>query len=82
MLDVYVYIGPRMPFGRHTGVLSTMCPGDLTGLLLACLVEASGSVVNDLRGVTLGRTDQAGEDSRSLVRNTLFTAGLLARLPG
>ena len=39
MLDAYLYIGKRSPFGRYGGELSGVRPDDLLGTVLKSVVD-------------------------------------------
>ena len=82
MLDAYIYDGLRTPFGRHAGKLAGIRPDDLLAGVLQALTAKSAFPVERIEDVIIGCTNQAGEDSRNVARNTLLAAGLPATLPG
>ena len=76
MLDAYIYNGLRTPFGRHAGKLSSVRPDDLIGGVRKAVIAASPFKAEQIEDVLLGNTNQAGEDSRNIARNSLLAAGL------
>ncbi|MFN0162140.1 MAG: 3-oxoadipyl-CoA thiolase [Burkholderiales bacterium] len=76
MLDAYIYSGLRTPFGRHAGKLSSVRPDDLIGGVMQAVLAASRFKAEQVEDVLLGNTNQAGEDSRNIARNSLLAAGL------
>ena len=76
MLDAYIYNGLRTPFGRHAGKLSSVRPDDLIGGVMKAVIAASPFKAEQIEDVLLGNTNQAGEDSRNIARNSLLSAGL------
>lgn len=82
MLDAYIYDGLRSPFGRHGGALATVRPDDLIATVIKTLV-AKHQLPNDIFDeVLIGNTNQAGEDSRNIARNSALLAGLDVKTPG
>lgn len=82
MLNAYIYDGLRSPFGRHAGELSTVRPDDLISSVIKALVEKN-KLPNDIFDeVLIGNTNQAGEDSRNVARNSALLAGLDVKTPG
>lgn len=82
MLDAYLYSGLRTPFGRHAGKLSSVRPDDLIGGVMQALIAASPFKPEQIEDVILGNTNQAGEDSRNIARNSLLAAGLPPSIGG
>lgn len=82
MLNAYIYDGLRSPFGRHGGALATVRPDDLIATVIKTLV-AKHQLPNDIFDeVLIGNTNQAGEDSRNIARNSALLAGLDVKTPG
>jgi acetyl-CoA C-acetyltransferase len=82
MLEAYITDGLRTPFGRHAGGLAKVRPDDLLGGVIKALVARSGVMPNAFDDVTIGCTNQAGEDSRNVARHALLLAGLPVETPG
>lgn len=82
MLDAYIYDGLRTPFGRHGGALAKVRPDDLLAGVIKELVTRSGFAPDSIDDVTVGCTNQAGEDSRNVARHALLLAGLPTDVPG
>jgi acetyl-CoA C-acetyltransferase len=82
MLDAYIYDGLRTPFGRHAGGLAKARPDDLLGGVIKELVARAGFAADKIDDVTVGCTNQAGEDSRNVARHAALLAGLPIEVPG
>jgi acetyl-CoA C-acetyltransferase len=82
MLDAYIYSGLRSPFGRHAGSLAKVRPDDLLGGVMKQAVAASGFKADQIDDVTVGCTNQAGEDARCVARHAALLAGLPIEVPG
>jgi acetyl-CoA C-acetyltransferase len=82
MLDAYIYLGLRTPFGRHGGALARVRPDDLLACVVKEVVARSGFGVNSIDDVQIGCASQAGEDSRNVARHALLLAGLPVETPG
>jgi acetyl-CoA C-acetyltransferase len=82
MLDAYIYVGLRTPFGRHAGALSRVRPDDLLACVIKEVVARSGFGVEQIDDVAVGCASQAGEDSRNVARHALLLAGLPVETPG
>jgi acetyl-CoA C-acetyltransferase len=82
MLDAYIYVGLRTPFGRHAGALARVRPDDLLACVIKEVVARSGFGVEAIDDVTIGCASQAGEDSRNVARHALLLAGLPVETPG
>jgi acetyl-CoA C-acetyltransferase len=82
MLDAYIYDGLRSPFGRQAGGLAKVRPDDLLGGVMKAMVARSGFKADAIDDVTVGCTNQAGEDSRNVARHALLLAGLPIETPG
>jgi 3-oxoadipyl-CoA thiolase len=82
MLDAYIYLGLRTPFGRHGGALARVRPDDLLAGVVKEVVARSGFSVESIDDVQMGCASQAGEDSRNVARHALLLAGLPVETPG
>jgi acetyl-CoA C-acetyltransferase len=82
MLDAYIYLGLRTPFGRHGGALARVRPDDLLACVIKEVVARSGFSVESVDDVTIGCASQAGEDSRNVARHAVLLAGLPVETPG
>ena len=82
MLDAYLYIGKRSPFGRYGGVLSGVRPDNLLGDVIKAMVSDSPFRAQDIDDVIVGCGNQGGEDSRCVARHALLAAGLPETVPG
>jgi acetyl-CoA C-acetyltransferase len=82
MLDAYIYDGLRTPFGRQAGGIAKVRPDDLLGGVIKEVVSRSGFKAEQIDDVTIGCTNQAGEDSRCIARHALLLAGLPIEIPG
>ncbi|HEX5998184.1 MAG TPA: beta-ketoacyl synthase N-terminal-like domain-containing protein, partial [Hyphomicrobiaceae bacterium] len=82
MLDAYIYVGLRTPFGRHAGALARVRPDDLLACVIKEVVARSGFSVESIDDVVMGCASQAGEDSRNVARHALLLAGLPVETPG
>lgn len=82
MLDAYIYDGLRTPFGRHAGGIAKVRPDDLLGGVMKEVVARSGFKAEQIDDVTVGCTNQAGEDARNVARHALLLAGLPMEVPG
>jgi acetyl-CoA C-acetyltransferase len=82
MLDAYIYLGLRTPFGRHGGALARVRPDDLLAGVVKEVAARSGFGVDSIDDVQIGCASQAGEDSRNVARHALLLAGLPVETPG
>ena len=82
MLDAYIYDGLRTPFGRQAGGIAKVRPDDLLGAVIKEVVGRSGFKAEQIDDVTIGCTNQAGEDSRCIARHASLLAGLPIEIPG
>jgi acetyl-CoA C-acetyltransferase len=82
MLSAYIYDGLRSAFGRHAGALAPVRPDDLVAEVMRALVARSPWKPQDIEDVLLGCTNQAGEDSRNVARNSLLAAGFPVTVAG
>lgn len=74
--SAYVVDAIRSPIGKFAGALSLMRPDDLMAHLLKSLLRRNPKLnVNMVEDVIIGCTNQAGEDSRNIARNSLLLAG-------
>ena len=80
-LDAYIYDGLRTPFGRHAGALAKVRPDDLLGGVIKAVVARSGFKAADIDDVTIGCTNQAGEDARNVARHASLVAGIPVEVP-
>ena len=76
MLDAYIYDGLRSPFGRHGGALAAVRPDDLLAAVLTELLARQPFAGAQYEDVTIGCTNQAGEDARNVARHAALLAGL------
>jgi 3-oxoadipyl-CoA thiolase len=81
MLEAYIYDGARTPFGRHAGAISKVRPDDLLAGVIKAVVARSGFAPETIDDVTIGCTNQAGEDARNVARHGLLLAGLPVETP-
>ena len=82
MLDAYLYIGKRSPFGRYGGELSGVRPDDLLGTVLKSVVDEGSFNAEDIDDVIVGCGNQGGEDARCVARHALLSGGLPETVPG
>ena len=82
MLDAYLYVGKRSPFGRYGGALSSVRPDDLLGSVIRQVVDQAPFAAEDIDEVIVGCSNQSGEDSRCVARHALLSAGLPESVPG
>lgn len=75
-MDVCIYGGFRTPFGRLGGVLAGLRPDDMLAAVIRGLVARIGVDPASIEDVIVGNTNQAGEDSRNIGRNSALLAGL------
>ena len=54
MLDAYLYLGKRSPFGRYGGALSGVRPDDLLGSVLKAVVDEGPFKAEDIDDVIIG----------------------------
>ncbi|WP_439129055.1 acetyl-CoA C-acyltransferase [Polaribacter sp.] len=76
MNKVYIYDGIRSPFGKYGGELSTTRPDDLMAYILKKLVERNNNIKDLIEDVVIGDSNQAGEDSRNIARNSALLSGI------
>jgi acetyl-CoA C-acetyltransferase len=82
MLDAYIYDGLRSPIGRHAGSIAKVRPDDLLGGVMKELLGRAGFKAAEIDDVTIGCTNQAGEDARCVARHATLLAGLPQEIPG
>ena len=82
MLDAYLYLGKRSPFGRYGGALSGVRPDDLLGDVIKSVVDEGPFNAEDIDDVIVGCGNQGGEDARCVARHALLSAGLPESVPG
>ena len=76
MNEVVIVSAVRTPIGRIRGVLSSVRPDDLAGLVIAEAVSRANIDPAIIEEVYLGCANQAGEDNRNVARMALLLAGL------
>ncbi len=83
MSDAFICDALRTPFGRYSGVLSSIRTDDLAAIPIKALMERNPAVnwgaVDD---VIFGCANQSGEDNRNVARMALLLAGLPQEVPG
>ncbi|MFT5172161.1 MAG: acetyl-CoA C-acetyltransferase [Gammaproteobacteria bacterium] len=82
MLDAYLYLGKRSPFGRYGGALSSVRPDDLLGSVIRAVVDEGPFRAEDIDDVIIGCGNQGGEDARCVARHALLSGGLPESVPG
>ena len=82
MNDSLIYDGVRSPFGRYGGGLSAKRPDDLAAAVIKALLDRTGIESSLVEDVTLGNTNQAGEDCRNVARNAALLAGMHTSVGG
>ena len=82
MLDAYLYIGMRSPFGRYGGAISSVRPDDLLGSVIKAVVDEGPFKAEDIDDVIVGCGNQGGEDARCVARHAVLAAGLPETIPG
>lgn len=82
MLDAYLYLGRRSPFGRYGGALAGVRPDDLLGSVIGAIVDEAPFNPEDVDDVIVGCGNQGGEDARCVARHALLVAGLPESVPG
>jgi 3-oxoadipyl-CoA thiolase len=82
-VSVFLIDACRTPVGRYRGALSGARPDDLAATTLAELLRRNPRVDPDeVEGVWMGASNQAGEDNRNVARMALLIAGLPLQLGG
>lgn len=76
MKDVVIVSAVRTPIGRIRGLLSSVRPDDLAGLVIKEAVARAGVDPSLIEEVYMGCANQAGEDNRNVARMGLLLAGL------
>jgi acetyl-CoA C-acetyltransferase len=82
MLDAYLYLGKRSPFGRYGGELATVRPDDLLGNVMKAVVDEGPFKAEDIDDVIIGCGNQGGEDARCVARHAVLAGGLPESVPG
>jgi len=80
--EVFLVSGARTPQGRYGGVLASVRPDDLAGIVVAEAVNRAGVPRDAVDEVILGAANQAGEDNRDVARMAVLLAGLPDSVPG
>ena len=81
MTEVVVIDAVRTPIGALGGVLSSVRPDDLAGLVLKSLIERTGVDPAQIEEVYFGCANQAGEDNRNVARMASLLAGFPVEVP-
>ncbi len=79
--NVWLVDAVRTPVGKHGGILSSIRPDDLGAIVLKEIVKRNNICFDDLEGIYLGCTNQAGEDSRNVARMSLLLADFPDSIP-
>lgn len=74
---VYIIEPIRTPVGKYGGLLSSIRPDDLAGIVIRTLVDKVGVDPSWIDDVIMGCSNQAGEDNRNVAR----MGAILAQLP-
>ncbi len=82
MEESFIFDGIRTPFGRYGGVLARLRPDDMAAMTIVELVNRHPAIREEIEDVILGDSNQAGEDSRNVARNTVLIAGLPVKVSG
>jgi 3-oxoadipyl-CoA thiolase len=75
MPEAVIIEAVRTPIGRHGGILKTVRPDDLGGLVLAEVVKRAKIDPVLVEEVYMGGANQAGEDNRNVARMATLLAG-------
>lgn len=82
-MDAFICDAIRTPFGRYSGMLSTVRADDLAALPIKALMERNPQMDSTaIDDVILGCANQAGEDNRNIARMALLLAGVPHNVPG
>lgn len=79
--NVWLVDAVRTPVGKHGGILSSIRADDLGANVLKEIVKRNDICFDDLEGIYLGCTNQAGEDSRNVARMSLLLADFPDSIP-
>lgn len=83
MQEAFICHAIRTPFGRYSGVLSSIRTDDLAAIPIKALMELNDGVEwKAIDDVIYGCANQAGEDNRNVARMALLLAGLPQEVPG
>jgi len=83
MQEAFICHAIRTPFGRYSGVLSSIRTDDLAAIPIRALMERNDGVEwKAIDDVIYGCANQAGEDNRNVARMALLPAGLPQEVPG
>ncbi len=82
MQEAVIIDAIRTPVGKWGGALSKVRTDDLAAHVLKALVERTGIDPAELEEVSLGCTNQAGEDNRDVARMAVLLAGFPQSVAG
>src|ERR1700749_3140902 len=82
MNEVVIVSATRTPIGRIRGVLSTVRPDDMAGMVIKEAVKRAGIDPALIEEVYMGCANQAGEDNRNVARMAALLAGLPQQVAG
>jgi 3-oxoadipyl-CoA thiolase len=74
--EAVIVAAVRTPIGRHGGVLKSVRPDDLAGLVVGEVIKRAGIDPALVEEVYLGCANQAGEDNRNVARMAVLLSGL------
>ncbi|MBK6766796.1 MAG: 3-oxoadipyl-CoA thiolase, partial [bacterium] len=81
MNSVYLVDALRTPVGKHNGILKSVRPDDMAGLVLKQIVARNKLDAGLIDEVYLGCANQAGEDNRNVARMAMLLAGFPYTVP-
>lgn len=81
MTPVYLVDALRTPVGKHNGILKSIRPDDMAGLVLKRIVARNKLDAGLIDEVYLGCANQAGEDNRNVARMAVLLAGFPYSVP-
>src|SRR5881628_309722 len=82
MKEAVIVEAVRTFMGCHGGIFKDVRIDDLGAFVIVKLIEKTGINKEEIEDVYFGCTNQAGEDSRNVVRNASLLAGLPYTIPG
>jgi len=82
MRNAVIVDAVRSPVGRRNGILKDWHPADLSGHVIATLVERTGLDPAQVDDVIWGCVAQTGEQTGNLARWALLAAGFPDKIPG
>jgi len=80
-MNVFLVDALRTPVGKHNGILKSVRPDDMAGLVLKKIVERNHLDPGLIDEVYLGCANQAGEDNRNVARMAVLLAGFPYSVP-